>query len=272
MNTNTTELNHLRPERLLANVVILHEASKSEGLLSEIPSHLAASLGASAVSMAVITLAPGGSEQDREVHTTGAGREGEVAASDWVADLLAHRATNRSTSLAHFRVARFCPTGRAQLLYDLDAEHAVAFDLYLPEGAGAPTASARAWLLALVRHIARNLRTRFDRPSAESLKASLLKDLNDTEWQVLLWLDSDESEKQIAAALSLSVHTLHSYIKSIYRKLKVKSRLSALAVLHHAERRALVEELRSPATRIELEPEEISSPACHAGAVSVCSN
>jgi DNA-binding CsgD family transcriptional regulator len=50
-------------------------------------------------------------------------------------------------------------------------------------------------------------------------------DLTEAEWPVLRALTSDASEKQIAANLNMRPHTLHSRIKSIYRKLDVQGRL-----------------------------------------------
>jgi DNA-binding CsgD family transcriptional regulator len=52
--------------------------------------------------------------------------------------------------------------------------------------------------------------------------------LTEREWIVLRHLDSDAGEKQIADQLGLSPHTLHSHIKSIYRKVGVQGRLQLL--------------------------------------------
>ena len=50
--------------------------------------------------------------------------------------------------------------------------------------------------------------------------------LTEREWAVLRVLNSEDGEKQLADRLSLSPHTLHSHIKSIYRKVGVQGRLS----------------------------------------------
>ena len=52
--------------------------------------------------------------------------------------------------------------------------------------------------------------------------------ITEREWIVLRQLDSDAGEKQIADQLGLSPHTLHSHIKSIYRKVGVQGRLQLL--------------------------------------------
>jgi DNA-binding CsgD family transcriptional regulator len=60
--------------------------------------------------------------------------------------------------------------------------------------------------------------------------------LTDREWIVLRHLDSDAGEKQLADQLGLSPHTLHSHIKSIYRKIGVQGRLQLLLRAEEAER------------------------------------
>jgi len=52
--------------------------------------------------------------------------------------------------------------------------------------------------------------------------------LSDREWQICLALERPNGEKEIAGMLDCSRHTVHSYIKSLYRKLQVKSRLQML--------------------------------------------
>jgi ATP/maltotriose-dependent transcriptional regulator MalT len=60
--------------------------------------------------------------------------------------------------------------------------------------------------------------------------------LTEREWVVLCGLRSDDGEKQLADRLRLSPHTLHSHIKSIYRKLGVQGRLPLLQRLDAAMR------------------------------------
>jgi DNA-binding CsgD family transcriptional regulator len=52
--------------------------------------------------------------------------------------------------------------------------------------------------------------------------------LTEREWVVLRALNSEAGEKQLADQLGLSPHTLHSHIKSIYRKAGVQGRLPLL--------------------------------------------
>jgi DNA-binding CsgD family transcriptional regulator len=60
--------------------------------------------------------------------------------------------------------------------------------------------------------------------------------MTDREWMVLRHLNSDAGEKQLADQLGLSPHTLHSHIKSIYRKIGVQGRLPLLLKAQEAMR------------------------------------
>ena len=57
-------------------------------------------------------------------------------------------------------------------------------------------------------------------------------DLSERELTVLRLLASELSEREIAAELYLSFNTVHSHVKSIYRKLGVSSRAEAVARIH----------------------------------------
>ena len=60
--------------------------------------------------------------------------------------------------------------------------------------------------------------------------------LTDREWMVLRHLNSDAGEKQLADQLGFSPHTLHSHIKSIYRKVGVQGRLPLILKAQRAMR------------------------------------
>ncbi len=69
--------------------------------------------------------------------------------------------------------------------------------------------------------------------------------LTDREWNVLRGLESDAGEKQLADRLGLSPHTLHSHIKSIYRKVGVQGRLPLLMLAESFLRDLRAERLNS---------------------------
>jgi DNA-binding CsgD family transcriptional regulator len=82
--------------------------------------------------------------------------------------------------------------------------------------------------------------------------------LTDREWVVLQGLQSEDGEKQLADRLELSPHTLHSHIKSIYRKLGVQGRLPVLLRLNAAQRGA---RLRTLTGRPQTAPATQGTPA-----------
>jgi DNA-binding CsgD family transcriptional regulator len=57
------------------------------------------------------------------------------------------------------------------------------------------------------------------------------------EWAVLRGLYTEGGEKQLADELGMSPHTLHSHIKSIYRKMGVQGRLPLIAKVQAAFRK-----------------------------------
>lgn len=67
--------------------------------------------------------------------------------------------------------------------------------------------------------------------------------LTDREWMVLRGLNSECGEKQLADQLGLSPHTLHSHIKSIYRKVGVQGRLPLLLRAQQAMRALRVHQM-----------------------------
>jgi DNA-binding CsgD family transcriptional regulator len=58
----------------------------------------------------------------------------------------------------------------------------------------------------------------------ETTAAAVYQHLSDTERQVLHYLEEGWTEPQIAEALGRSRHTVHVHVKSIYRKLNVRSK------------------------------------------------
>jgi len=84
--------------------------------------------------------------------------------------------------------------------------------------------------------LARSLAIMFSWTQDHSVLGDPFAALSKREWQILLQLDSNDSEKELADRLKVSPHTLHSLIKGIYKKLQSPSRLVALKRFHHAVR------------------------------------
>ncbi len=66
-------------------------------------------------------------------------------------------------------------------------------------------------------------------------KTKLHEGLPNRQRQILDGLLSGEGEKQLAQELGLSVHTVHSYIRRLYRRFGVSSRAELFAVCYSAE-------------------------------------
>jgi DNA-binding CsgD family transcriptional regulator len=90
--------------------------------------------------------------------------------------------------------------------------------------------------------------------------------LTQREWMVLRGLSSEAGEKQLADELGLSPHTLHSHIKSIYRKVGVQGRLPLLLRAESALRGLRVQGAKNGAlSRIASEPANVEPCAIAAG-------
>jgi DNA-binding CsgD family transcriptional regulator len=81
--------------------------------------------------------------------------------------------------------------------------------------------------------------------------------LSKQELKVLSGLNTELAEKQLAAHLGLSRHTLHSHIKSIYRKVRVQGRI------------ALLQRLRIAIHRMRLEADSSTRTTRHGASGSV---
>jgi DNA-binding CsgD family transcriptional regulator len=229
-------------DQLLASVVMLHESTRDDQLLTDVPGLLATTVGAESAAMVLLTFSHNGVEISRTSYPPPADPSVAIDPNtDWVTQLLRSRTLEQIHS--PFPHARFLAGGEAHVLFMIGRTHAVAFSVRAPGIVRTHDPAANAWLVAVLTHVARNVRERVFRPGPATLRVAPLSTLTKAEWRVLLALDSDHGEKQIAAYLQISPHTLHSHIKNIYRKFQVQSRLSAIFCLRRAERHAMMREL-----------------------------
>jgi DNA-binding CsgD family transcriptional regulator len=263
MALNDTELIGSNPERLLAGAIVLHEASAHAELLPEIPVLLRATLGATSVSIVFVGMDARGGEIARAVHESGTvARNGAGSGGDdWVQCLLRDRLSRRLAGNAEKTALRVDGGNLMHALCEIDGERAVAFEINSPTMFDANCPQGRAWLTAILENMARNMNQRISRPSATTLQMAKLNGLTLGEWRILLAMDSNDSEKAIAANLSLSTHTIHSHIKNVYRVLGARSRLEAISILRRAERQALLQALLQAAGAATWTPAEIEKEA-----------
>ena len=242
MTVSTYSIPDIPAKRLLANVILLHEFTRDGQYLADVPPLLATTIGAKSATMVLLKLGPGGFETSRATFPALPAGTTINPHTDWVTALLHARAIDPGNhSSAPF--ARIEPDGVGQFLYMLGSGHAVAYSIHAPSILQTSEPANTDWLLRILAHVTRNIHERVCRPGPGVLRIAPLSSLTNAEWRVLLALDTDDAEKQIATALAISPHTLHSHIKNIYRKLQVQSRLSAVYCLRRAEHQALITQL-----------------------------
>lgn len=93
--------------------------------------------------------------------------------------------------------------------------------------------------------VARKVVQSFQRPTGA---APEVEQLSVRERQVLLLLAQGQLYKEIADALGISSNTVHSYIRRIYEKLHVRSRMAAVAKLGGGGYTALTGRSKKPGT------------------------
>lgn len=118
----------------------------------------------------------------------------------------------------------------------IDARHSLMLIVTWRQPEHAPSDILIDTLNLTAGHLAEFIGAGFSWMADSSVLGSPFDRLTDREWVVLQGLQSEDGEKQLADRLELSPHTLHSHIKSIYRKLGVQGRLPVLLMLENAQR------------------------------------
>ncbi|MEI8195869.1 MAG: LuxR C-terminal-related transcriptional regulator [Phycisphaerae bacterium] len=136
-----------------------------------------------------------------------------------------------------FTRATYCGQCRQTILSrHVDKDHRLILMINLrPQETAIPPATMEALHLVL-GHLAKSLHVLVSCQHYPSCLGAPFTTLTEREWTVLCGLNSEAGEKQLADRFAMSPHTLHSHIKSIYRKLEVQGRLSLLQRFRHALR------------------------------------
>jgi DNA-binding CsgD family transcriptional regulator len=121
---------------------------------------------------------------------------------------------------------------RKGLIHAIDEHHWLLLTIQADDVPLEPV--MKEFLQALTRQLAISLVAQVIWASSPKILGEPFDQLTDREWMTLVGLNSDAGEKQLADQLGLSPHTLHSHIKSIYRKVGVQGRLSLLRRLEAA--------------------------------------
>ena len=116
----------------------------------------------------------------------------------------------------------------------VDAQHRLIVMIAHPAPDTALPPATLESLNLIMDHLAKSLRILVNNLSYPPRQGAPFTSLTEREWTVLCSLNSEAGEKQIADSLGLSPHTLHSHVKSIYRKLGVQGRLPLLQKFRRA--------------------------------------
>lgn len=156
-----------------------------------------------------------------------------------VEQIAGHGANSRCAQglLCPFKRPDFCGQCRQSVFTrSVDATHRMVLIVnHRPEEAGLSVGTSEAMLLVL-NHLSKAIRVLLASQQYPPRLGDPFTRLTEREWCVLCDLNTEDGEKQIADRLGLSPHTLHSHIKSIYRKMDVQGRLPLLQKFQRALR------------------------------------
>lgn len=218
---------------------------------TQIPAHLARFLDLEPLTLAIVRLqrAPGGiTTPSILLHASAGGiATGENAAHFPVAILEVYRSTrplpagdslplrpapvylDASHELIETAIREHPAFGRQVVaLKTIDADHRLMLIVHRRGDLPTQANTTFEMLMLAANMLARLLRVPLETYSHPESLGTPFDRLTDREWVVLRSLNSDDGEKQLADRLALSPHTLHSHIKSIYRKVGVQGRLPLL--------------------------------------------
>jgi DNA-binding CsgD family transcriptional regulator len=223
-------------DRLMDMAGVMRDLTRELRLMREIPAFLAGTLGRGPLTLALVKANVQG-EPELIFIGCSAGEAAEEAASKVVLDIYRQLAQpgfsgQNLASLGATTQVTLPDSGVATVHQrQVDADHRLMMIVPGPSGSLDGTD-----LISLIcNYLSRELRAVLMWESGPEQLGEPFARLTDREWVVLCGLNSEDGEKQLADRLGLSPHTLHSHIKSIYRKIAVQGRLPLLQKLNHAQ-------------------------------------
>jgi len=225
----------LDADRLMDVAGVLRDLTRELKLMRGIPTFLASTMELRRVTLALVKRGARG-EQELVFVATSAGAAAEAAATKLVLDVSRQIAQpgfsgqNLASLGATTQMNLPEPEGPSTIYQrQVDADHQLILVASAADGVGLE-------LLPLVsNYLAREVRAMLLWEAGPEQLGDPFDRLTSREWVVLCGLNSEDGEKQLADRLGLSPHTLHSHIKSIYRKIGVQGRLPLLQKLNHAQ-------------------------------------
>jgi DNA-binding CsgD family transcriptional regulator len=242
-------------ETLMAVATTLADYTQSLELAQRIPTYLSDTLGLEPLTLAVVRTNPDAPDAAPELvlhAASGSVASGEAAASfaPRLVDICMQTRPLPAGMAPALRPAIAFDTGFAEMAVQglgafpkalvfartIDDRHRLVLLVHQrSEDAGLSPQSTDA-LLMVAGQLAKLFKCLLAWDTGPQVLGQPFERLTDREWVVLRGLNSDDGEKQLADRLSLSPHTLHSHIKSIYRKVGVQGRLPLLLRLQNAMR------------------------------------
>jgi DNA-binding CsgD family transcriptional regulator len=249
-------------EKLMDIAATLADYTQSAELAGQVPGYLAQMLEIEPLTLAVVAHnnATGRSELAM-LATSGPIPTGDATFASHVLDI--HQQTRSNDAVlrspfavdgasernyAEVAVANFTAFPKALVFArTIDEHYRLCLIIHQRGGQTAPSTTQTDSLIMVAGLLAKLLGCMLAWQDRPEILGSEFERLTDREWVVLRGLNSDDGEKQLADRLSLSPHTLHSHIKSIYRKVGVQGRLPLLQRLSTSIRELRRLQINTPA-------------------------
>jgi DNA-binding CsgD family transcriptional regulator len=155
--------------------------------------------------------------------------------------------------------------GRVEIAREIDARYRMVLALRKGNGWEGTTEQWNEMVEMVGETLLRSLRTLVAWREQPGLLGGNFTEMTGAQWRVARLLGTDLSEKQLAHDLNISPHTLHCYVKAIYRKLGVRNRMGAVQLLDQAARQYRMRSRKWSGESVAVEPASGEWSACGAG-------
>jgi DNA-binding CsgD family transcriptional regulator len=250
-------------EKLMEISTALGDYTQTAAQCSKIPNYLSRALGLGPVTLAIVDASvedapqialmtssvapvtreglPFGAEILAVYHSTLAAWSEKTLTSDT-------KEGRASRDVLHASVPMGVPGFPLAMVFaqEMDDSHRMLLIVHQPAEEITVVDEVHDTLLLIASQLSKLLRCMVACSSGTNILGGRFNRLTEREWMVLRVLNSEDGEKQLADRLSLSPHTLHSHIKSIYRKVGVQGRLALLLRLREAQQELRLATLSTP--------------------------
>jgi len=241
MYTHTPSTSMNQTGLMMTIAATLSDLTKSLILCQGIPSYLSRVLNLEPITLAVLRESPAGDDSSLLLFCTSitiAPDASELLRRDMLniarqpeedlsgIESAIHPALDFTTASDEVQLKDF--TRATRFTQRIDAEHRMILVLHQRDESQPLSSETYGKLEIISRQLARLLSCLVAWHTHPSTFGDEFKNITAREFEILEGLETDMGEKQLAGNMHLSSHTLHSHVKSIYRRLGVQSRLSAI--------------------------------------------